>query len=100
MDQIKIATITIGSYGPPPIVDLAHGYYFPENVTEWEIAEEIANLVEHYEKIVYPIVWPPHLRGDKIVSWIEGSRICSLGTQCTVFCNCYEKGCVAQHATK
>lgn len=96
MDQIKIATITIGSYGPPPIVDLAHDYYFPENVSEWEIAEELSNLVEHYERVVYPIKWPPHLRGDKIISWVDG---CPEGTQCDIFCKNYEKGCTA-YATK
>ena len=96
MDQIKIATITIGSYGPPPIVDLAHDYYFPEKVTEWEIAEELSNLVEHYERIVYPIAWPPHLRGDKIISWVEG---CPEEAQCSIFCKNYEKGCTV-YATK
>ena len=96
MDQIKIATITIGSYGPPPIVDLAHDYYFPANVTEWEIAEELSNLVEHYERVVYPIKWPPHLRGDKVIAWAEG---CPEGSQCDIFCKNYEKGCTA-YATK
>ena len=96
MDQIKIATITIGSYGPPPIVDLAHDYYFPANVTEWEIAEELSNLVEFYERIVYPIEWPPHLRGDRIISWVEG---CPEETQCDMFCKNYEKGCTL-YATK
>ena len=96
MDQVKIATITIGSYGPPPIVDLAHDYYFPANVTEWEIAEELSQLVEHYERVVYPIEWPPHLRGDKIIAWIEG---CPEEAQCNMFCKNYEKGCTL-YATK
>lgn len=96
MDQVKIATITIGAYGPPPIVDLAHDYYFPANVTEWEIAEELSNLVEHYERVVYPIEWPPHLRGDKIIAWVEG---CPEGTQCNMYCKNYVKGC-SQYATK
>ena len=96
MDQIKIATITIGSYGPPPIVDLAHDYYFPENITEREIAEELSNLVEFYERVVYPIKWPPHLRGDRIISQVEG---CPEETQCNIFCKNYEKGCTA-YATK
>lgn len=96
MDQVKIATITIGSYGPPPIIDLAHDYYYPENVTEWELAEELSHLVEFYERVVYPIDWPPHLRGDKIIAWVEG---CQEGTQCNMFCKNYEKGCTL-YATK
>jgi hypothetical protein len=96
MDQVKIATITIGSYEPPLIVDLAHNYYYPENVTEWELAEELSNLVECYERVVYPIDWPPHLRGDKIIAWAEG---CQEGTQCNMFCKNYEKGCTL-YATK
>lgn len=96
MDQVKIATITIGSYEPPLIIDLAHNYYYPEHITEWEIVEELSSLTDHYEKIVYPIGWPPHLRGDKIIAWVEG---CQEGTQCNVFCKNYEKGCIL-NATK
>lgn len=96
MDQVKKtkAMIVIGEtcdvYYPDYEV-----YYFPDYVTEWELAEEILNLVPYYDELVYPIYWPPHIRKDKVVAWVEGSRICALGTQCTVFCNCYEKGCVA-----
>ena len=96
MDQIKKtkAMIVIGEtcdvYYPDYEV-----YYFPDYVTEWELAEEILNLVPYYDELVYPIYWPPHIRKDKVIAWVEGSRICALGTQCTVFCNCYEKGCVA-----
>ena len=96
MDQVKKtkAMIVIGEtcdvYYPDYEV-----YYFPDYVTEWELAEEILNLVPYYDELVYPIYWPPHIRKDKVIAWVEGSRICALGTQCTVFCNCYEKGCVA-----
>ena len=96
MDQVKKtkAMIVIGEtcdvYYPDYEV-----YYFPDYVTEWELAEEILNLVPYYDELIYPIYWPPHIRKDKVIAWVEGSRICALGTQCTVFCNCYEKGCVA-----
>ena len=96
MDRVKIATITLGSYEPPLILDLAHDYYYPENITEWELAEELSNLIEHYERVVYPTYWPPHLRGDKIIAWVEG---CQTGTQCNIFCKNYEKGCTL-NATK
>jgi hypothetical protein len=96
MDRVKIATITLGSYEPPLILDLAHDYYYPENITEWELAEELSNLIEHYERVVYPTYWPPHLRVDKIIAWAEG---CQEGTQCNIFCKNYEKGCTL-NATK
>ena len=47
-------------------------YYFPDNITEWELAEEISNLVEFYNELVYPTGWPPHLRKEKVIAWING----------------------------
>lgn len=47
-------------------------YYYPENITELELAEEISNLIEFYDDLVYPIYWPPHLRKEKIIAWING----------------------------
>ena len=100
MDQIKKAYIEIGEHDPHVIREKEyHIYCYPEDISEWELAEEILNLVEFYDELVYPIYWPPHIRKDKVISWVEGSHICASGTQCTVFCNCYKKGCVA-YATK
>ena len=45
-------------------------YYYPDHITEWELAEEIMNLVEFYDELVYPIYWPPHIRKEKVISWI------------------------------
>ena len=45
-------------------------YYYPDYITEWELAEEIMNLVEFYDELVYPIYWPPHIRKEKVISWI------------------------------
>lgn len=64
--NIKIATITIGAYEPPLIVDLTHEYYFSENITERELVEEIKSLIGFYERVVLPTGGPPHLRLDKI----------------------------------
>lgn len=76
MDRIKKAAIVIGDeqlYDPVDMDD-CDVYYFPIDVTEWEIAEEISNIIEFYEEIVYPIWWPPHIREEKIKAWINGSR--------------------------
>ena len=76
MDHIKKAAIVIGDeqlYDPVSMDD-CDVYYFPIDVTEWEIAEEISNIVEFYDEIVYPIWWPPHIREEKVKAWINGSR--------------------------
>lgn len=76
MDRIKKAAIVIGDeqlYDPVDMDD-CDVYYFPIDVTEWEIAEEISNIIEFYEEIVYPIWWPPHIREEKVKAWINGSR--------------------------
>lgn len=76
MDQVKILTkaaIVIGDermYDPVDMWD-CDVYYFPESITEWELAEEISNLVPYYNELVYPIYWPPHIRKDKVIAWIE-----------------------------
>ena len=74
MDHIKKAAIVIGDerlYDPVDMDD-CDVYYFPIDVTEWEIAEEISNIVEFYDEIVYPIWWPPHIREEKVKAWING----------------------------
>ena len=70
----KKAAIVIGDermYDPIDMWD-CDVYYYPENVTEWELAEEISSLVEFYDELVYPIYWPPHLRKEKVIAWING----------------------------
>ena len=76
MDHIKKAAIVIGDEQlcDPVDMDDCDVYYFPIDVTEWEIAEEISNIVEFYEEIVYPIWWPPHIREEKVKAWINGLR--------------------------
>ena len=89
----KKAAIIIGDkYMSDPTKELeCDVYYFPEDITELELAEEIRNLIEFYDDLIYPIFWPPHLRGDKIIAWIKK---CQEGTQCNIFCKNYEKGCM------
>lgn len=68
------AAIVIGSeqmYDPVDMWD-CDVYYFPDYVTEWELAEEIMNLIEFYDELVYPIYWPPHIRKEKVIAWING----------------------------
>lgn len=70
----KKAAIVIGDermYDPVDMRD-CDVYYYPENVTEWELAEEISSLVEFYDELVYPIYWPPHIRKEKVIAWING----------------------------
>ena len=68
------AIIIVGDkYISDPVKELGCDvYYFPDNITEWELAEEISNLVEFYSELVYPTGWPPHLRKEKVIAWING----------------------------
>ena len=70
----KKAAIIIGDkYMSDPTKELeCDVYYYPENITEWELAEEISSLVEFYDDLVYPIFWPPHIRKEKVIAWING----------------------------
>lgn len=68
------AAIIIGDermYDPVDMWD-CDVYYYPDYITEWELAEEIMNLVEFYDELVYPIYWPPHIRKEKVIAWING----------------------------
>ena len=76
MVQVKKmkAAIVIGDeriYDPVDVWD-CDVYYYPIEVTEWELAEEISTLVEFYDELVYPIYWPPHIRKEKVIAWING----------------------------
>ena len=67
MDQVKkkIAIIEIGESSHYRIPDIDY-YYYPEDITEWELVEEIKSLKEFYDELVWPIGGPPHIRLNKI----------------------------------
>ena len=73
MDQVKKAYIEIGEYSPHAIEEKEyHVYHYPEDITERELAEEILSLIKFYDELVYPIYWPPHIRKEKVIAWING----------------------------
>ena len=73
MDQVKKAYIEIGEYSPHVIEEKEyHVYHYPEDITERELAEEILSLIKFYDELVYPIYWPPHIRKEKVITWING----------------------------
>lgn len=67
----KIATIQIGKYflEAKDNVDI---YYYPENITEYELANELKHLKKFYGKILFPRAWPAHIRPEKVMKWING----------------------------
>lgn len=67
-------------------------YYFPTDITELDLAVEIALLAQHYDVLDLPISWPLHIRREKICAYIDNF-------QCNMLCDKYEKGCVF-NATK
>ena len=46
-------------------------YYYPPDITEWELAYEAKQLLEFYAELVWPIWWPPHIRLGKIKADIK-----------------------------
>ena len=74
LEHKKKAAIIIGDYYiSDPIKEQEYDvYYYPENVTEWELAEELSTLVQFYDVLDYPTGWPPHLRKEKVIEWING----------------------------
>lgn len=73
MDQVKKAYIEIGEYSPHVIEEKEyHVYHYPKDITERELAEEILSLIKFYDELVYPIYWPPHIRKEKVIAWING----------------------------
>lgn len=46
-------------------------YYYPENITEWELADEAEHLKEFYAVLVWPIWCPQHIRLRKVREWVE-----------------------------
>ena len=74
-------------------------YYYPENITEWELADEAEHLKEFYAVLVWPIWCPQHIRLRKVREWVEKQALdCEQADreigfpQCTIFCNFYDKG--------
>ena len=47
-------------------------YYYPNNITEYELMKEIIDLNKFYDKIYCLGEWPVHIRKEKIKSWIIG----------------------------
>jgi hypothetical protein len=71
----KIAVIEIGDDGANYHIPGIDYYFYPDNVSEWELAEEIRSLVDFYDELVWPIVGPPHIRLNKVKEWVYNDRL-------------------------
>ena len=98
------AAIVIGDnwvYNPKDVRD-CDIYYYPENITELELADEAERLLEFYAALVWPIWYPSHIRLSAVKEWVlpceHSDREIGVA-QCNVFCRNYEKGCI-KYATK
>lgn len=47
-------------------------YVFPVDITEWELANEINDLADFYQIVVWPKWYPPHIREKKVIEWMSG----------------------------
>ncbi len=76
MDHLngKIAVIEIGEGGNYRLPGIDY-YYYPSDVTEWELAEEIRSLIEFYDELIWPIGTPPHIRLNKVKEWVYHEKL-------------------------
>lgn len=65
------AVIKIGEYSPV-YEGPADVYYYPENIIEYELADELKHLKEFYDELLVPKEWPTHIRPEKVMTWING----------------------------
>lgn len=97
INKSQKAAIVIGDnwvYNPEDVRD-CDIYYYPENITEWELADEAEHLVEFYAALVWPIWCPPHIRLDNVKKWVLPCERSDRETglpQCNIFCKDYSKG--------
>ena len=72
MDQpINKAKIVIGDVEDIGAYNGYEIYYYPTNITEWELIDEIEHLSEFYARVALPIVYPPHIREKNIRNILE-----------------------------
>lgn len=53
---------------------IAHVYHFEDNITEWELIDEVLDLQEHYHGIIVQLPLPQHIRSDKVVAAIKPEK--------------------------
>lgn len=57
--------------GDSPPQNLGDCYWFDEDITESELAEEYRELKKFYDRVVLPTKWPPHLREKEVKNMID-----------------------------
>ena len=65
------AAVMIGDYYYKETFENGDIYYYPINITEWELADELSHLLEYYEIVVFIGEVPSHIRKEKILNWIN-----------------------------
>ena len=67
----KLAIIQVGNNKCEDVGIPAHVYGYPENITEFELVNELCHLQEFYDEFIIQLPLPPHIRQEVAAAAID-----------------------------
>lgn len=67
----KLAIIQVGNVEASNVGIIADIYQYPEDITEYELCENIKLDQEHYDGVIIQLPLPPHIRERVVVAAIN-----------------------------
>lgn len=67
----KLAIIQVGNVEESNVGIIADIYQYPEDITEYELCENIKLDQEHYDGVIIQLPLPPHIRERVVVAAIN-----------------------------
>ena len=67
----KLAIIQVGNVETSNVGIIADVYQYPEDITEYELCENIKLDQEHYDGVIIQLPLPPHIREKVVVAAIN-----------------------------
>ena len=72
----KLAIIQVGNLETSNAGIIADIYQYPEDITEYELCENIRLDQEHYDGVIIQLPLPPHIRERVVVAAINPLKKC------------------------
>ena len=70
----KLAIIQVGNNNYENVDISAHVYGYPENITEFELVNELCHLQEFYDSFIIQLPLPPHIRQEVAAAAIDVAK--------------------------
>lgn len=70
----KLAIIQVGNNKCEEVNISAHVYVYPENITEFELVNELCHLQEFYDSFIIQLPLPPHIRQEVAAAAIDVAK--------------------------